>query len=85
MMTAPATCTLSAGGNGEMMNEIQPGNTVVFYYNPNNPNNRTVHIRAIVDGDQVVVRKWNRRTRRWMYSVENMSYFEISRENWTKK
>ena len=28
------------------------------------------HVRAIVDGDQIVVRIWSRRRQTWVYSVE---------------
>lgn len=28
------------------------------------------HVRAIVDGDQVVVRAWSRKLRRWVYRIE---------------
>ena len=28
------------------------------------------HVRAIVDGDQVVIRSWSKRRRMWMYQVE---------------
>ncbi len=28
------------------------------------------HVRAIVDGDQVVIRAWSRKRRMWVYRIE---------------
>jgi hypothetical protein len=33
------------------------------------------HIRAIVDDEQVVLRYWAKR--RWVYTIETMTYLEI--------
>lgn len=44
-------------------------------YGPKNPNNRNLHIRAIVDGDQVVV-AWPRGNNRWRYGIESLAFLE---------
>lgn len=66
------------------MPDIQVGDKIRFYYSPNNVNNELIHIRAIVDGDQVVFRRWSREKQRWRYAVESMTYFEVSKEFWAK-
>jgi hypothetical protein len=48
---------------------VKVGATLRWYWNENNSNNKTVHIRAIVDGDQIVYRWWSRR-KGWQYKVE---------------
>lgn len=49
---------------------ITAGKSFRIYYGEGNVNNRTIHIRAIVD-DQVVYRFWVRSKRRWQYEVES--------------
>ena len=49
--------------------DIRAGNTIRIYHNKKNPNNKLMHIRAIIDDDQVVYRVWNSHKRGWMYAV----------------
>ena len=56
---------------------IQPGHAVRVFYNPGNINNRLIHIRAIVDEDQVVFRWWSKHKQCWIYQVEDMYYFTL--------
>jgi hypothetical protein len=56
--------------------ELQVGDKVRFYFNDGNPNNKTVQIRAIVDENKIVVRRWHGFAG-WSYWVENQFYFDI--------
>lgn len=56
---------------------VKPGVKFRVFYQPDNPNNRTMHVRAIVDG-QVVLRQWWPSKRRWNYTVEHPSFFYYS-------
>lgn len=46
------------------------------WFNEANSNNRKYHIRAIVDGDQFVVRSWSVK-RGWIYQVLDRIRFEV--------
>lgn len=48
--------------------ELKVGDKLRFDYGDGNINNHVAHVRAIVDGDQVVVRVWSPR-RGWGYLV----------------
>ena len=63
---------------------VQVGDTLRFTFGINNVNNRVVHIRAIVDDEQVVLRQWSMQKQRWIYQVEDMVYFETTKEHWVK-
>lgn len=67
-----------------MTDAVRVGDTIRFFYGKDNRNNRTIHIRAIVDDDQIVFRWWSRKKQTWIYQVEDAIYFEISREHWAK-
>ncbi len=51
------------------LDDLKPGVSVRIFYNAGNPNNRRIHIRAIVDDDYFVLRCWSRGRQGWMYSV----------------
>lgn len=55
---------------------IQPGRAVRVNYGPGHRANGLLHIRAIVDEDQVVYRRWNKRLG-WIYRVEEWYWFEL--------
>lgn len=55
---------------------LQVGNKVRIFWNENNINNCPVHIRAIVDSDYVVTRRWLKRRQEWSYKVEHVSWYE---------
>ena len=51
---------------------VQPGKTVrLERHRP-----KQIHIRAIVDEDQVVYRFWRRRVKDWEYRVEYLGSFQ---------
>ena len=60
---------------------LLPGNTLRIDYGPGNHNNQLIHIRAWVDGAQIVFRWWSYKRRRWMYQIESRYYFEIRQAN----
>lgn len=55
---------------------IQVGNKVKVDYGPTNPNNQSLHIRAIVDDDQIVCRIWSAR-KGWIYQIISRYTFEL--------
>ena len=62
--------------------KFAPGQTWRVFFNKDNPNNRTLHIRGIVDGEYVVTRTWSLR-KGWMYAVEHVSYLEALADSGT--
>jgi hypothetical protein len=59
---------------------VRPGATLRLFWGEGNPNNGLIHIRAIVDGENVVYRKWSRR-KGWRYVVEWSYWFRLLDEN----
>lgn len=55
----------------EVARLIEPGNSVYL-------DGRLCHIRALVDGWQVVYRTWSRRKRDYYYHVESRYWFELA-------
>jgi len=67
----------------EISDLIVPGKTIKVFIHEDNPHNLTHHIRAIVDGDQVVYKTWSQEKGRFRYSIAHMNWFEImNREGW---
>jgi len=56
---------------------LQPGNKIRLFYDKGNPNNNLMHIRAIVDDDQIVYRWWSRRKQNWRYVIVWRYMFEL--------
>ena len=48
---------------------IEAGQCYRVFYSAGNPNNRLLHVRAIVD-DRVVTRTWSPRRQEWMYAID---------------
>jgi hypothetical protein len=59
---------------------LKIGNKVRIYYGKDNINNRTVHIRGLVDKYIYVIRHWSPR-RRWIYDTETIYMFELLYKN----
>lgn len=55
---------------------VRVGTVFRVFYGKNHSGNRKYHIRAIVDGDQVVFRHWNA-GRGWIYAVERSYLFTV--------
>jgi len=54
---------------------MRVGEKYKIYYNPNNPNNRRIHVVGIVDGNQIITKYYNRV--RWVYTIERIEYYEM--------
>jgi len=57
---------------------LQPGQKVKVYFNKGNPNNRTRHIRAIVDDEWIVYKTATGKG--WRYHVDHRYDFEYKFE-----
>jgi len=62
------------------MNVVEVGQKYRLFWNKNNINNATIHVRAIVDEYTVVYKKWLRHKNRWCYVVDDISYLSILKE-----
>ena len=56
--------------NDELRGLLTVGAKVRSYYGKNNRNNKTMHIREIVDGEYVVYKVWSYRKQCWIYQVD---------------
>lgn len=54
--------------------EPQVGQSWKIFFNKDNPNNKLIHIRGIVD-DEIVFRSWSTRKQYWFYYVESILFF----------
>ena len=54
---------------------LQPGKAFRTY--PGKSMSEKMHVRARVDGDQVVTRRWFWRKQRWDYRVECLFYYAL--------
>ena len=50
---------------------LKPGYTYCLFINDNNSNNKTIHVRAIVD-DHVVYAVWSQPKQTWRYHVDRV-------------
>lgn len=65
----------------ELKKTLVPGTSFRFFYNTGNPNNCIAHIRAIVDNEWVVWRKWARTKQRWIYLVDYIHFFWLHQKD----
>lgn len=74
-----------AQSEAETAELLQVGNTIRLTYpdvgGKPNPNNETVHVRAIVDDDQIVTNVWSRTKQRWVYEIRHRYFFELHYRN----
>lgn len=59
---------------GKLPDYVRPGATLRWFWGEGHPNNKVVHIRAIVDDEQVVYRWWSAR-KGWVYQIESAYWF----------
>ncbi len=52
-----------------------------IHYNAHNPNNRLIHIRAIVDEQQLAICTWSNRKKYWRYEMMDLYYFNLLKDN----
>lgn len=65
----------------ELKRILVPGKSFRFFYNAGNPSNSLAHIRAIVDDEWIVWRKWAKSKRRWIYLVDHIHLFWLHRQD----
>lgn len=56
---------------------LQVGNSFLIDYGPGRLGTKIIHIRAIVDGQQIVYRHWSKHKRCWRYHIEWVYQFEM--------
>ncbi|WP_293373596.1 hypothetical protein [Nevskia sp.] len=56
------------------------GQRLVLRYGAGNPGNRTMHIRAVVDGEWLAMRHWSHR-KGWVYTIEHSAFVELALEH----
>ena len=59
---------------------MEVGKKYRIFWGEGNPNNKTIHVRAVVDEYQVVYKQWFSRKQRWCYSVRDMTWFDLLKE-----
>lgn len=64
--------------SNEVRDMFVPGNSIrLLFPNPKNPNNKLMHILAVVDTDWIVYKTWASTKHRWFYWIENIYLFEL--------
>lgn len=56
---------------------MKPGESYRIFFSECNVNNKLIHIRAIIDDNQVVFRRWSYTKRRWIYLIQDMIWFDM--------
>ena len=56
---------------------LQVGNKLRLDYGADNPNNRVIHVRGLVD-DYCVYRYWIKRKAYWGYKLEAIFYLDLA-------
>ena len=51
------------------------GEIYELFFNEGNVNNATIHIRAIVDNEMVVFRRWSEHKTDWTYEIVSIYWF----------
>ena len=59
---------------------IEVGDKLKFDYGPDHVSNKTLHVRAIIDKEYIVWRRWYKGCG-WYYGVETDYYFYLAAEN----
>lgn len=60
----------------------QAGDSFRLFYGEDNPFNKLIHVRAVVDDSHVVYRYWQ--DFRWVYVMESAAFFYVNRNSMTK-
>ena len=59
---------------------IKPGEKYKIFFAEDNPNNETIHVRSIIDEDQVVYMKISNKKQSLSYHIGSVYYFDLLRE-----
>jgi len=54
------------------------GNSVRAFWGKNNPHNKLMHIRAVIDDDWIVYRWWSYHRRSWQYEIDWIYRFYLA-------
>ena len=60
---------------------MEVGKKYRIFWNKDNPLNGTIHIRAIVDDNQVVYKEWSPGKQRYFYFVRDMMWFDMLKKD----
>lgn len=60
---------MEASFTEELKSKLQPGNKIKIFYNKGNHNNHIRHIRAIIDDEYIVYKRWSNR-KGWRYLID---------------
>jgi len=61
----------------EKLKNIKVGKRYREFYGKGHPMNKLIHIRAIVDKDQIVFCWYGKHKQWWHYQVESIFFFEL--------
>lgn len=64
---------------------VGPGAYRIRYPQPDNPNNRTLHVIGFVDGEYLICRVWFKHKRRWHYYIESRFFLQMLLEAGTAR
>lgn len=67
---------LTSEQDAQLEEWLVPGRKLRISYQNDNPNNKAIEIRGIVDG-LIIYRTWFKRRQRWHYVVEDRYMFEL--------
>ena len=61
------------------MNEWRPviGKAYNINFGKGNPNNKKIHVLAVVDEDYYVCKYWQKYKQRWNYNVEHVGFLQL--------
>lgn len=63
-----------------VIEHVNKNHCLKLFYGKDNPNNKIIHVRGVVDNDKVVFCYWLKHKQYWFYKVEDMYLFELWRE-----
>ena len=78
------TQKLNTGAASPLQKIVIPGAKIRFFQGEGHICNALLHIKTIVDGDQVVFKRWLKYKQCWLYEVKSMYYFELRQDILTK-
>jgi len=68
----------------QMATNLKVGKKYKIYWGKSNINNAVIHVRALVDHEYVVYKKWLKHKQRWVYAVEHIGWFEYIKDKVTE-
>ena len=56
---------------------VRPGFSYNIFFGTGNPNNKKIHVRAVVDEHWIVYRSRSKRKQRWVYEIDYDYFFQL--------